>query len=137
MRGHPRKRRHTTKVPQESELPGGVVVTARPVGGLQTPWRTPLASAHGRQHGALIAPKRIADWQPPSADQGRPKKSRRLTAQLHSSIPEGSTPAALLPVHYMSSDSGSPHLDPSMHGKRPRITPARFATFVPNPSELS
>jgi len=92
-----------------------------------------VADAAGRQHGALIAPKRTADGQPPSADEGRPKKSRRLTAQLHPSIPEGSTPAALLPVHYMSSDSGSPHLDPSMHGKRPRITPAKFANaiFVP------
>ncbi len=39
----------------------------------------------------------------------------------------------LLPVHYMSSDSGSPHLDPSMHCKKPRITPAKFVntTFVP------
>ncbi len=61
------------------------------------------------------------------------KADRRRAAQLHPSIPEGSTPAALLPVHYMSSDSGSPHLDPSMHGKRPRITPAKFANaiFVP------
>ncbi len=61
------------------------------------------------------------------------KKSRRLTAQLHPSIPEGSTPATLLPVHYMASDSDSLHLDPGMHGKRPRITPAKFVntTFVP------
>ena len=42
-----------------------------------------VAYAAGRQHGALIAPKRAADGQPPSADEGRPKKSRRLTAQLH------------------------------------------------------
>ncbi len=81
MRGHPRKRQHSTKVPQESELPGGVVVTARPAGDLQTPWRTPP----GRQHGALTAPKRTVDGQPPSAGEGRPKKSRRLTAQLHPS----------------------------------------------------
>jgi len=92
-----------------------------------------VADAAGGQHGALIAPKRAADGQPPSADEGRPKKSRRLTAQLHPSIPEGSTPATLLPVHYIPSDGGGPHLDPSMHGKRPRITPAKFVntTFVP------
>jgi len=92
-----------------------------------------VADAAGRQHGALIAPKRAADGQPPSADEGRPKKSRRLTAQLHPSIPEGSTPATLLPVHYIPSDGGGPHLDPSMHGKRPRITPAKVVntTFVP------
>jgi len=84
-----------------------------------------VADAAGRLHGALIAPKRAADGQPPSANESRPKKSRRITAQLHHSIPEGSTPATLLPVHYMSSDGGSPHLDPSMHGKRPRITPAK------------
>ena len=54
-----------------------------------------VADAAGGQHGALIAPKRAADGQPPSADEGRPKKSRRLTAQLHPSIPEGSTPATL------------------------------------------
>ena len=92
-----------------------------------------VADAAGRQHGALIAPKRTADGQPPSADEGRPKKSRRLTAQLNPSIPEGNTPATLLPVRNMSSDGGSPHLDPSMRGKRPRITPAKFVntTFVP------
>ncbi len=45
MRGHPRKRQHSTKVPQESELSGGVVVTARPAGNLQTPWRTPLGAS--------------------------------------------------------------------------------------------
>ncbi len=45
MRGHPRKRQHSTGVPQESELPGGVVVTARPAGGLQTPWRMPLGAS--------------------------------------------------------------------------------------------
>ncbi len=92
-----------------------------------------MADAAGRQQGALIAPKRAADGQPPSADEGRPKKSRRLTAQLRPSIPEGSTPATLLPVHYIPSDGGGPHLDPSMHGKRPRITPAKFVstTFVP------
>ncbi len=49
-----------------------------------------MADAAGRQHGALIARKRAADGQPPSADEGRPKKSMRLTAQLHPSIPEGS-----------------------------------------------
>ena len=43
MRGHPRQ--HSTKVPQESELPGGAVVTARPAGGVQTPWRTPLGAS--------------------------------------------------------------------------------------------
>jgi len=48
-----------------------------------------VADAAGRQHGALIAPKRAADGQPPSADEGRPKKIRRLTAQLNPSIPEG------------------------------------------------
>ena len=45
MRGHPRKRQHSTRVPQERELPGGVVVTARPAGGLQTPWRTLLGAS--------------------------------------------------------------------------------------------
>ncbi len=129
MRGHPRKRQHSTLVPQESGLPGGVIVTHTPSRRLGDA----VADAAGRQHGALIAPKRAADGQPPNADEGRTKKSRSLTAQLHPSIPEGSTPATLLPVHYMSSDGGSPHLDPSMHGKRPRITPAKFVntTFVP------
>ncbi len=89
-----------------------------------------VADAAGRQHGALIAPKRAADGQPPSADEGRPRKSRRLTAQLHPYIPEGSTPATLLPVHYIPSDGGGPHLDPGMHGKRPRITPAKFAHYL-------
>ncbi len=92
-----------------------------------------MADAAGHQHGALIAPKRAADGQSPSADEGRPKKSRRLTAQLHPSIPEGDTPATLLPVEYIFSAGGGPHLDPSMHGKRPRTTPATFVstTFVP------
>jgi len=45
MRGHPRKRQHTTRMPQESGLPGGVVVTVRPARGLQTPWRTPLGTS--------------------------------------------------------------------------------------------
>jgi len=94
--------------------------------------RTPSRRLADAVHGALIAPKRAADGQPPSADEGRPKKNMHLTAQPHSSIPGGSSPATVLPVHSMSSDGGSPHLNPSMHGKRPRITPAKFVstTFV-------
>ncbi len=45
MVGHPRNRQHSAKVPQESELPGGVIVAARSVGDLQTPWRMPLGAS--------------------------------------------------------------------------------------------
>jgi len=48
-----------------------------------------VADAAGRQHGALIAPKRAADGQPPSADEGRPKKSRRVTARYIPPSPRG------------------------------------------------
>jgi len=91
-------------------------------------YRTPsrkLADAVADAAGRLIAPKRTVDGQPPCAGEGRQKKSRRLTAQLHPSIPEGSTPATPLPVHDMSSDSASPHLDPSMRRKRPRSSQIR------------
>ncbi len=40
--------RASAKVPQECELPGGVIITARPVGDLQTPWRTPLGASTAR-----------------------------------------------------------------------------------------
>jgi len=56
MRGHPRKRQHSTKVPQESELPGGVVVTARPAGGLQTPCTAHLLRRSEQLMGSHQAP---------------------------------------------------------------------------------
>ncbi len=48
MWGHPRNRQHSAKVPQDCEIPGGVIVTARPVGDLQTPRRTPLGASTAR-----------------------------------------------------------------------------------------
>jgi len=52
-----------------------------------------VADAAGRQHGALIAPKRTADGQPPSADEGRPKKSRRFHSAATPLHPRGEYPS--------------------------------------------
>ncbi len=90
-----------------------------------------VADAAGHQHDALFASKRTADGQLPRAGEGRPQQAPHSTAtSLH---PRGEYPSNLLPVHDISSDSAGPHLNPSMHGKRPRITPVKFVntTFVP------
>jgi len=86
MPGHLRNRQHSAKVPQESVLPGGVLVTARLAGDLQTPWRTPLGTS--TTHCLRRSEQLMGSCHAPvKAD-----RSRRLTAQLHPCIPEGSTP---------------------------------------------